>query len=334
VPVGDVLYVDPAGTDAGGCTLEAPCATLDYALAQAAGARRNIHAASGNYSQAPTFGSGVGGTDDAVYLIGSTVGAGAQITGGSGMTIGSGANVVVENFGVSGAAVGVSIVGAATFTIGGGWLTNNDADGIRTANPSVDLAVYYTYIAGNGNFGVHFHAGTLTMDTSNLIGNAAGGVNAGPQAGSISVQNTWIVQNGGSASAIGGVALSGQAAFTLLSFDTIADNGNDGSQPGGVACGNQGSAFTIDDTIFDNNGATDTTCASTYCEFDQVVVPAGTGNIGGDAAFENRGSGDYNLTSTSPARNHASPDATLDYDIYGDTRPQGPWKDIGADEVP
>lgn len=41
----------------------------------------------------------------------------------------------------------------------------------------------------------------------------------------------------------------------------------------------------------------------------------------------------HHLKTASPVKDLADPSATLPVDIDGDTRPQGPRRDMGADEI-
>jgi hypothetical protein len=78
-------------------------------------------------------------------------------------------------------------------------------------------------------------------------------------------------------------------------------------------------------------------CSYTYSDIGpDIPTPTGTGNINMDPLFANAATGDFHLTTNSPCRHAADPNADLTgiaaKDIDGDTRTRP--ADIGADEFP
>jgi len=61
--------------------------------------------------------------------------------------------------------------------------------------------------------------------------------------------------------------------------------------------------------------------------------PAGAGNRSIDPLFVDPAHDNFHLQIASPVRDAADPAATLAVDIDGDARPQGPGRDMGADEI-
>lgn len=75
--------------------------------------------------------------------------------------------------------------------------------------------------------------------------------------------------------------------------------------------------------------ATPANCSVTYSNVEGGV--AGTGYI--NMAPSYRAAGDYHLLATSPGVSGANPATTLDVAFDGEARPNGPGRDMGADEV-
>jgi hypothetical protein len=58
-----------------------------------------------------------------------------------------------------------------------------------------------------------------------------------------------------------------------------------------------------------------------------------TGNLNLDPMFIAALQGNFHLMNGSPCKDAADPASTIPDDIDGDMRPQGPRRDMGADEI-
>lgn len=63
------------------------------------------------------------------------------------------------------------------------------------------------------------------------------------------------------------------------------------------------------------------------------VPQHGTNNLACDSQSVDPAHSDFHFQVTSPARSTANPTATLANDIDGEIRPQGPGREMGADEI-
>jgi len=126
----------------------------------------------------------------------------------------------------------------------------------------------------------------------------------------------------------------------ILDFNTITANIGSGPVDTGIACGTVTVPLTFSDNIVYANlvsggGAQvggSARCATTYSDIGPDAV-SGLGNINADPMFVSSTNDDFHVASTSPVRDAADPAATRDKDFDGDARPQGPRRDMGADEV-
>jgi hypothetical protein len=334
VPIFDTIYVDgSSGHDGGACTQDAPCASITYAMSQIDGARRIVHVADGDYGESLSIDSGLGGSTDTVVVIGATD-QGAELEGG-GVSV-HGADVRFENFGIDSAGSdAVSLDSGCTLVLAGVTITDAGNDGVKAADQhSNDVSIFFSAVTDSDNLGVHLKSGSLTMDADYIGGNTGGiELQNGCQA---SIQNTSVVGNGGASSTVGGIVTLDSSKLTSFTFNTVADNTTNGSRPGGVLCGMSASndSFAANNSIFSGNTSPQTDCPTSYSLFgSDGDVGTGDGDIAGDPAFKDEMDGDFHITPASAARNAADPQATLDHDYDGQSRPQGPARDIGADEI-
>lgn len=198
-------------------------------------------------------------------------------------------------------------------------------------------------VDGNAGIGVLASSGTLTMSRSIVSNNNGGGVSiSGAQ---FDITNCFIVENGGTASALGGVDISQIVTPTgthRLDFNTIAANLGPATVVvnTGVNCTTIGTTLMFDSNIIYGNAVNaggkqlggSPMCTATYSDVGPDPA-AGATNINVLPMFNALAQGDFHLASTSPCKDAADPAATIPDDIDGDTRPQGPRRDMGADEI-
>jgi hypothetical protein len=204
------------------------------------------------------------------------------------------------------------------------------------------LSLTRVAVSGNAGIGVSTSGGTLVLSRCMIRLNAGGGVAI--SSSQFDITNSLIVENGSQSSGIGGVDIS-QILTTgthRLDFNTIASN------PGninlllnsGVNCATIATPLTFDSNIIYGNAVNgggqqfggDAKCSAIYSDIGPDPAPGAT-NISSNPVLANPAQGDYHISSSSPAKDMADPNATLGIDFDGDVRPQGPRRDIGADEV-
>lgn len=223
--------------------------------------------------------------------------------------------------------------------------------GIGAANAAVSLpnggapklTLTRAKVDENQGIGILTSSGTLTMSKSIVSHNAGGGVSiSGAQ---FDITNCFIVENGGTSSALGGVDILQIVMPTgthRLDFNTIAANQGPATVTlnTGVNCTTIGTLLTFDSNIIYGNAVNvggkqlggDPMCTATYSDVGPDPV-AGATNINMLPMFAGVAQGDFHLMTTSPCKDAADPASTIPDDIDGDMRPQGPRRDMGADEI-
>ena len=307
-----VAYVDPAGTDNTSCTKLMPCTQVTKAL----GTGRpyvKLH----------------GTTDEAVSIDSQTVTLlaepGAKLTRTSNgllLEIRGSAQVAIYDLEVTGASGGTGI-------------------GISLpAGNTATLALRRVKLTNNAGGGLSASGGTLTLTQSTVSGNAGGGISiSGAQ---FDITNSFIVQNGGPLSGIGGLDISQilAAGTHRLELNTITGNGGNLSINSGVNCSTVVVPVVFKSNILYGNTVSGggrqlgggAMCSASYSDVGPDPAPGAT-NINADPMFVNASQNNFHLLATSPAKDAADPAATLAQDFDGDARPQGPRRDMGADEV-
>jgi hypothetical protein len=224
-------------------------------------------------------------------------------------------------------------------------------NGTGAANPAISipsggapqLTLTRVTVDGNQGIGISVASGALTMSRSIVSANTGGGISlSGAQ---FDITNCFIVGNGGGSSALGGVDISRILTATgtqRLDFNTIAANLGPlmVAVNTGVNCTTIGTLLTFNSNIIYGNAVNgggqqlggSTMCVASYSDVGPDPAPGAT-NINMPPMFVNAAQGNFHLASTSPAKDAADPAATLPDDIDGDIRPQGPRRDMGADEI-
>lgn len=308
----NVAYVDATGSASNTtCTKAAPCSTIAKALATTK-AFVKIH----------------GTVDEQVSINNQNLTVLAD----------PGAKLTSTSNGILLEVKGTSQVSVLDLEIAGASGNNGYGVSMPTGNTAT-LSISRAKIDTNSAGGVSCSAGALTIARTEISGNAGGGVSLSST--SFDLENNFIVQNGGPTSLIGGINLatvSGSGSHRL-DFNTIAANAGTSTVNSGVNCGTVGAPIVFSDNVIYENTVSgggkqiggSTNCSTTYSDVGPDAA-TGSGNINMDPMFVNAAQGNFHITSASPAKDTADPAATLAIDIDGDTRPQGPARDMGADE--
>jgi hypothetical protein len=260
-----------------------------------------------------------------------------------------GADVKIFDLEITGAtgagnpAISIPVGGAPRLTLTRVTVDGNQGTGISIFAGT--LTMLQSTVNTNTGFGVSVTSAAFTMSRSVVSLNTAGGiVISGSQ---FDISNCLIVENGGATSPLGGIDISKIGIGTptgihRLAFTTIAYNLGPPNVAlnTGVNCTTIGTLLTFDSNIIYGNAVNgggqqlggSTMCAASYSDVGPDAA-TGTGNINMPPMFANAAQGDFHLASSSPAKDVADPGATLLDDIDGDTRPQGPRRDMGADEI-
>lgn len=293
-----VAYVDPTGTDiittGNICTKRTPCRTVVTALAT-------------NRPYVKFHGT----TDEDVVISNGRVvtflaDPDAKLT----RTRGNGAILTVRDSGTSLSVYDLSISDAP-----------NSPSGIGCVIPTASGAP------------------SLKLARVKVMHNPGGGISiSGAQ---FSITNSIIAANGSGISALGGVQINNitVGGTHVIDFNTITANFGPATIHTGVACSTVIPPLTFSNNIIYANivsggGAQvggDVNCSTSYSDIGPGAV-IGQGNINQNPLFVSLLQ-NFHLMATSPARDAADPAAKIADDIDGDARPQGPRRDMGADEI-
>lgn len=332
-----VAYVAPGGSG-NECTKATPCGTLDDGIKTN---RPVVKIAAGTIADGKTTtidgqtvtiladrGAKLDRTGDGVILEIKNSGADVQIfdleiTGGTGVTD---------------AALSIPNGGAPKLTLTRVKIDVNQGIGILAAAGT--LTVSQSTMSGNTGGGISATGGMLTVSQSTVSGNTGGGISI--SGAEFDITNSVIVKNGGPTSGVGGLEISQIliAGTHRLEFSTITANVGNMTVNAGVNCSTVVVPVTFDSDIIFGNTVTgggqqiggSATCTATYSDVGPDTV-SGTGNINLDPMFVSAAQDDFHLMPGSPAKDAADPTAALKVDLDGDSRPQGPYSDMGADEV-
>lgn len=308
----NTAYASEVGTSNPDCSKATPCSTIAAALGTG---RKNLKL-TGLFNEAVAINSRdlTIVADPGTRLTRTSPGPIILITGLS--------HVTISDIAVTGATNGAgTAVGA----------------GIRIDQTLAGCSLELRRVASfnNSYFGIDV-AQTCRLDLRDSIiaNNFQGGVSLALDG---TVINSLIVANGNSANGSGGIKLAGNVLFE---FNTVVAN-LDGftAGPFGIDCGSGPTMPTalIRNTIVSANKVTPS-CVTTYSLFDAGTTVSGTDRAGA-AAFKSTNPANplaadfYRIGPTSTAIDNADPSSTRPTDVDGDERPQGPARDIGADEL-
>lgn len=331
-----VSYVAPAGVDANPCTVTAPCATIDRALAVQAASGRPLALVvveAGAYTQSVAL------TANAALVVGRAGDNGPPVItpqDRDAVTI-SGATLTLRRVAIA----------------GGG---NGNGDGVRCSNGTVtleelaiddmgddgvdvrdcDATLTRVALRGAGAFGVRALRRALVIRSSVLLANANGGLRTSP-VDTLTVTGTVFARNGRptvggvGGSAVGGAELLANGAV-LFDSNTVADNdaASDGTRA--IVCATNGS-YALPNNLLTNARNFTTTCPLTHAMSSALAMPSGTNRPIATPAYAAPAAGDYHLTAGSQARGASTaPPAMAAPDLDGEPRPRG-GLDVGADEI-
>jgi len=351
----DVAFIADMGTDTGTCTRAAPCATVSFAVSQAAG-RRVIK----------VLGGTLGIFNDPITISGDIVLDGDDTTlgiNGTAITITEPSTAIVEGFRVTVPtdptlpAIRTTGFGSKpifhqiTVVPGAGGL------GIQVTNSS-ETTIQHSKIGALGstttevqcnNGKIHVDQnrfesafvgsstvvceGTVTRNRFEANNDRSVQMRGGP----VVIENNLIIHNNGFNDSMLATQMK---PGSVIRFNTLINT---------TAVASDGSALSCDSTIevtsnvFAYNSGhpiTGTGCTTRFSIFDDVsVTSAGTGNqvTGIDTIFVNRTAGDFHLSATSKAKAAAEPGQIMvDVDFEGNARPNpaGTTSDCGAFEAP
>jgi len=323
--VTQVAYVQEGGLGKT-CTRDAPCGILDEGVSVT---RPYVKIQTGTVT-----------ADDQTMIDGKTVtilaDPGAKLSRAGMGTIlairGTGTDVAIFDLELTGA----TGTGAAIAILNGG---------------APKLTLTHVLIDGNDGIGIDATAGSLTLSRSTVVRNKGGGLSI--VSTKFDVTNNMIVDNGddgaggGTATVFGGVLInqipSGNRRFD---FNTVSNNKAAAGLTTGVACIIIPAVTFSGNIVFNNqNGAqlqvnTIGNCLWTFSDIGASpsgVMGGVSGNMNVDPDFVSPERSDYHLQPTTQVKDAADPSMTadpdIDVDIDGDRRPQGTFRDIGADEI-
>lgn len=200
-------------------------------------------------------------------------------------------------------------------------ITNAANDGITCMASTV--VPHHVKIFNNTGAGVHATTCTVTIDRSEIYGNAIG---LDLDSSAIAVRNNWIFSNGsGGARGDTGVRLAG-TTNGKLKFNTVAFNAakNGAGNFGGIDCGQSGTVDASSCIATGNSGGQNTG----NCSFTPIY------NAGSAGVFVSNTDLHLRLNAPTPQiiNNSASDCSDTPDDIDGDLRPQAMYCDLGADE--
>ena len=312
-----VAYVNPAGTDNPSCTQAAPCTRVAGAL----GTGRPYVKLAGTTDEAVIVDNG----RDVVFLAAPA----AKLT----RTSSAGAIVTVRDDGTTLTIHDLAIGDAPNGTSGIGLVVPPGAGA-----PAVTLVG--VKVTSNPGGGISVNSGTLTVTRSLIARNTGGGISI--SGARFDITNSIIVKNGSPGSLFGGVRVDGIVGIGMrrFAFNTIAQNenqANTGISPG-VLCSAVAAPLLFGNNIVYDNGAgpqvEGANCSWSYSDIGPMAVPVpGPGNLDAAPRFVDTVHDDFHLQAGSPAQDAADPEASVATDFDGDPRPQGPARDIGADEL-
>lgn len=193
-------------------------------------------------------------------------------------------------------------------------------------------------VTANQGTGVTSSGGALTIAQSTVSTNQGGGISVTGTGTTFDITNNFIYRNGDPDNGtFGGVNLGiATAGSNRFEFNTVVDNRASAgpTRVGGVLC--DIAAFTAANNIVARNTVGGSATVANAQTLGNCTYP--TSKVQQDMAGLALASPDvtpysYKLTANSSAQDQATTSSTITVDNDGDSRPQGPQKDIGADEL-
>lgn len=306
----NVAYVDPNGTDNTTCTKTMPCTVVAKALAT----DRSYVKLRGTIDEQVTI------DNQDVTLLAAPGAKLTSTTNGIVLEVKGTSKVTIHDLTIDGASgpsgYGISMPAGntATLSLVRATLTNNTAGGISATG------------------------GTLNVTQSTISGNTGGGISVTGTGATFDITNSFIYRNGDPDNGtFGGVNLGiATASSSRFEFNTVVDNRASAgtTRVGGVLCDIVG--FAAANNIIARNsvgGSTTGTNSQTLgaCTYPTSKIQTDVSGLG--FASPDMAPYSYKLTSGSSAIDQATTSSPIAVDYDGDERPQGPQKDIGADEL-
>ena len=325
----DVIYLKEGAGGGGNCTQAAPCGSITNAINQVTVSRRYIRVTGATTSEVDISGRAVtflGSADGTSILRGGGGGGGDAI-----FDLMGGANVQMYDMTLEDSrSEGITISATSMLTMVRSKIVNATREGLLVDGKATLLQSEVFSCNDPAKRGINvLDGGELVMDRSKVSENEGGGILIA-DGGKFSITNSFIVGN----KATGGLFAINPSSGSKLEFSTIVDNisGGGTTAAGGVVCDNANGSVR-NNIIFRNIGGTGGVVQKLgQCIFTGNLDMAGVSAT--DDTLKFAGAKDYHLTPASPASVKDAGGLTCPaVDFDGDTRPQGPACDLGADEL-
>ena len=315
-----LVYVDAAqGSDTGMCTDTSPCKTISFSLMQTSATRSHVVLRPGTYREIVNISPSTTPSPSLIVHGGGATITAPQGNDGSGIVVGSITTTLQNlNFVSNGTAASEIQTFGAPCTIkhakvmGGGGISIG-ANGILS-----DVEI------GDASTGIYLDGTShLSLDRVVIHGGFKA-LRAGSAGATIDIKNLLVFDTTG-------VALDLPGATGTIAFSTIADSGpNDGTSPSQVNCS---AGLALQSSIVWAPQAPTVVAVGGGCTYSALIAGphAVSGAMNVNPMFVDEVHRDYHLSTGSPARDAL--DSGPQTDFEGDSRPQGPRFDIGADEA-
>jgi hypothetical protein len=246
-------YLDSSGSDANGCTLQAPCRLLPAALAAVANGGEiwlldsaNFNVATVNITKSVTILAIPGAVGSVVALGGPAINVS---TPGLNVAL---RNLVIVPFPASGATYGVDLNAASTLTIEGSLIANIPNNAVHVGGAG-KLEITNSIIRNNFGFGVYLQNGaSANIASTKLLNNTSGGIFAeAASASTVIATVSDSIISGGHAGVYSWGNVTGSDSRIFLTRTTIqnTDYGLNSETSGAGS-----SLITVSSSMITNNG--------------------------------------------------------------------------------
>ncbi len=333
-----IVYVDASSGTGGTCgTKSSPCRTIITGIGNISESRFTMLIEAGSYPERLRFSE----TNIDLVSHGSTVlNPTLNVAGQEILDILNGANVSLRGITIapSSSASGNNAITCDNSSLSLETVDIHSARKFGLSANQCEVRITTSTITDNtaagAGAGVGILGGSLLLVRSKIADNRNGGLTI--RSASYSVQNSLFIDNGASDGDTGGVLIENTAGLAeLFNFNTIFGNEvrNTSGRSSGLHCPNS-SLQASSNIILEGAGTSsavvvDTSCSHTYSLLE--VASAGIGNRSGLPGFVNEVT--FELRSNSQCVDTADPNATLNIDFGGGSRPVGGRHDIGSDEA-